>query len=67
VYFGPIALQHSHSLFKNVPYIALMMKTVSPSEASVNIYHTTWHNIPESSPEMIRDKFELNQNKISFK
>jgi hypothetical protein len=29
--------------------IALMMEAVSTSETLVNLYQTTWHNIPEDS------------------
>jgi hypothetical protein len=43
-----ISNQFSH-LFARGLFTALMMRTASTSETSVNFYQTTWHNHPEDS------------------
>jgi hypothetical protein len=44
--FTDLKSSESRKPSNSVPLITLMMEAVSSSETSVNIYQTTWHNIP---------------------
>jgi UDP-N-acetylmuramyl pentapeptide phosphotransferase/UDP-N-acetylglucosamine-1-phosphate transferase len=46
---APCSLGQTHRRFRDAYFIALILKSVSTSETSVNFYETTRRNIPEDT------------------